>query len=145
MIGYNTEAELTDYATARGITLTGSTSVLLTKALDWVEVQPFKGVKASASQPLEWPRDGVYVDGEELSESTVPEAIETAQLVAAILIDGGEDLFATIGPRVTMEKVGPIAVSYSDKGNQANLYPQLSRLLADYLKSSGMSFAVTRA
>lgn len=136
-IGYATEQDLTDYAAARGITLTGTPSVLLTRALDWLEIQPFKGEKTDPDQPLQFPRDG---------SDSVPDNVKTAQLVAALIYDSGDDPLAPIGPRVTQETVtGAVSVSYSDRGNQTTLYPQLSALLRDYISASGASFEVVRA
>lgn len=137
MIGYNTEQQLTDYATARGITLTGTASVLLTRALDWLELRPFTGSKTDPEQALEFPRNG---------SEDVPEKIKTAQLVAALIYDSGGDPMAAIGPRVTQETVfGAVSVSYSDTGNQSTLYPQLSALLRDFVgNAGGNTFEVIR-
>ena len=111
---YATEQELTDYATARGVTLTGDPAVLLTKAFDWLSVQTI-----TVPDP-------------------VPEQIKTAQLVAAMLIDSGEDLLAPQGQRVLSESVvGAVSVSYSDSGRQSTMYPQLEALLAPY-RSGGL-------
>ena len=137
MIGYNTEQDLTDYATARGITLVRDEAVLLTLALDWLELRPFKGDKTDPDQPLQFPRNG---------SETVPDAIKTAQLVAAIIYDQGGDPMGAISQRVLSERVeGAVSVTYSDKGNAVTLYPQLNDLLRDYVANSGgFQFAVTR-
>ena len=58
IIGYVDETDLTAYATARGITLLLSESVTLTLALDYIEVQMYKGDKTEESQALAFPRDG---------------------------------------------------------------------------------------
>lgn len=111
---YATEAELTTYATDRGITLTGAPDVLLIKAMDWLEVQPI-----AVPEP-------------------VPEAIKKAQMVAAILIDGGEDLLAPEGQRVLSESVaGAVSVTYSDNGRQSTFYPQLFALLKPFMVGGG--------
>ena len=144
---YVTEAELTAYATDRGITLTGTTDVLLIKAMDWLELQPFKGDKATDGQALEWPRSGVYVGGTLLPDDAVPERIKQAQMAAAVLIDGGADLMPTVEPRVIAESVdGAVSVRYSDKGNQTPVYTSLNALIRDYVKNAGgMSFDLVRA
>ena len=132
MIGYNDEAALTAYATARGVTLEQDASVLLTRALDWLELQPFKGSKTDDAQQLEFPRNGALV---------VPTKIATAQLVAAMLYDEN-DLLEAVGPQVTQETVvGAVSVSYSDLGgNSAVSYPQLEALLRDYVDSGSGNF-----
>jgi hypothetical protein len=144
---YVTEAELTTYATDRGVTLTGATDVLLIQAMDWLELRPFKGSKTVATQDLEWPRTGVLVNGTELDDSTVPERIKQAQMAAAIQIDGGSDLQPTVGPRVISQSVdGAVSRTFSDKGNQTPVFTKLNALIRDYVTNSGgMSFDVVRA
>jgi hypothetical protein len=105
--------------------------VLLQLALDWLEVQPFSGSKTDADQELEFPRDG---------NADVPDAIVTAQLACALIIDQGGNPGGEIGQRVLREKVDVIEVQYSDKGNQTTIYPRLNALLRPYLTSSASSF-----
>ena len=111
---YATEQELIDFAAARDITLAGDPGVLLTKAGDWLEVQPI------------------------VVPDPVPDAIKKAQMVAAILIDSGEDLMAPQGQRVLSESVaGAVSVTYSDNGRQATFYPQLFALLRPFMIGAG--------
>lgn len=138
MIGYNTEAQLTAYAAARGIVLLRPEAETLQQALDYLELQVYSGEKTDPDQPLEFPRNGATV---------VPAKIDQAQLVAAVIYDQGGDPVGAVGPRVTQETVfGAVAVSYSDKGNQTTFYPQLLGLLRPYLSGfGGTQFGVVRA
>ena len=129
MIGYNETSDLTSYATARGITLISDPSILLTKALDWLELRPFKGEKTDEDQTLEFPRDG---------ETTVPEKIKTAQLVAAVIYDQGGDPMKPIGKRVLSQSVdGAVSRTFSDKGPDNPIYVQLNDLLRGFLVGGG--------
>lgn len=143
MIGYTDEAALTAYAAARGVTLTSDAAVLLTKALDYIELQSFAGEKTDPDQVLEWPRTGVTG----VADDAVPQKIVTAQLVCALIYDSGGDPMAPIGPRVTQETVvGAVSVSYSDSGPISQIYTQLNALLAPYLSGvGGTQFKVGRA
>jgi hypothetical protein len=142
MIGYCTEDDISDYADARGVVLTQPENVLLTKALDWLELQPFAGTKTDPDQWLEFPRNG---------STTVPAKIRTAQLVCAMIYDAGGDPLQAIGPRVTNETVfGAVSVSYSDNGPLVTLYPHLTALLSEFLgdvnggRLGGSQFVVSR-
>lgn len=142
---YNTQAELTTYATDRDITLTGTADVLLIQAMDWLELRSFKGAKTDPAQSLEWPRTGVLVNGVTVADDVVPERIKQAQLAAAVMIDQGADLLPTVEQRVIAESVaGAVSVQYSDKGNQSPVFTKLNALIRDYVTGSGMSFEVTR-
>ena len=134
-IGYVTEDELEAYATARGITISGNKAVLLQKALDWLELQPFSGVKYDEDQDLEFPRD---------DDDEVPDKIKTAQMVCALIYDSGGDPLAAISKKVIREKVDVLEVQYSESSSSNDLYPQLSLLLAPYLTGGGSGFNVVR-
>ena len=134
-VGYVTEDELEAYATARGITISGNKAVLLQKALDWLELQPFSGEKYDEDQDLEFPRD---------DDDEVPDKIKTAQMVCALIYDSGGDPLAAISKKVIREKVDVLEVQYSESSSSNDLYPQLSLLLAPYLTGGGSGFNVVR-
>ena len=124
IIGYTTDNEYSDYAAARGYILSGDPIVQLQLALDWLELQPFKGEKTDPSQELEWPRDG---------NSEIPDKIVQAQLEAALVYNAGGNLMASIGKMVTEKTVGPITTKWSENGPQTIAYPKLSMLLRGYV------------
>lgn len=126
MIGYIDTGELIAYAAARGVVITAQQEpILLTKAFDWLQIQPI-----TVPDP-------------------VPEQIKQAQMVCAMIYQAGGDPLAAITPRVTQETVfGAVSVSYSDSGPSTPLYPQLAALLRPYLTAGQMgqaNFAVKRA
>ena len=112
---YVSEAELTTYATDRGITISGSTNILLIQAMDYIESRDYRGRKFSSTQPLQFPR--YYTADAPAVAPDVPEKIKTAEIVAALLIDSGVNLFATIGRATKREKVDVIEVEYMDSAN----------------------------
>ena len=125
-IGYTTDDEYSDYATARGYVLSGDPIVQLQLALDWLELQPFKGDKTDPLQALEWPRDG---------NTEIPDKIVQAQLEAALVYNAGGNLMASIGKLVTEKTVGPLTTKWSEKGPQTIAYPKLSMLLRGYVSN----------
>lgn len=126
MIGYVDTGELIAYAAARGVVITpGEEPILLTKAYDWLQIQPI-----TVPDP-------------------VPDQIKQAQMVCAMIYHAGGDPLAAITPRVTQETVfGAVSVSYSDSGPSTPLYPQLYALIRPYLTAGTMgpaNFLVRRA
>ena len=75
-IGYTSDDEYSAYAISRGYVLSSDPIVQLQLALDWLELQPFKGAKTDEAQPLERPRNG---------NTDIPDKIVQAQLEAAPL------------------------------------------------------------
>lgn len=126
IIGYTTDNEYSDYAAARGYILSGDPIVQLQLALDWLELQPFKGDKTDPLQALEWPRDG---------NTEIPDKIVQAQLEAALVYNAGGNLMASIGKTVTEKTVGPLTTKWSENGPQTIAYPKLSMLLRGYVSN----------
>ena len=126
IIGYTTDDEYQEYAAARGYIISGDPIVQLQLALDWLELQPFKGEKTDPLQALEWPRDG---------NTDVPDKIVQAQLEAALVYNAGGNLMASIGKMVTEKTVGPITTKWSENGPQTIAYPKLSMLLRGYVSN----------
>jgi len=145
---YVTETELTTYATDRGITISAADkAVLLIKAMDYLEVQKYKGYKTVSTQALQFPRvlcaDYYYTQYPqnyipcEYDSETVPVEIKTAQIVACLLIDSGEDLNPTLGKTTIREKIAEIEVEYRDNSTETKSFTQLNALLAPFLTASG--------
>ena len=137
-IGYTTDDEYSAYAISRGYVLSGDPLVQLQLALDWLELQPFKGAKTDESQALEWPRDG---------NTEVPDKIVQAQLEAALVYNAGGNLMASIGKMVTEKTVGPLTTKFAEGGPQTIMYPKLSMLLRSYVQNGygSTQFKVSRA
>ena len=136
-IGYTTDDEYSGYATARGHIISGDPIVQLQLALDWLELQPFKGEKTDPLQALEWPRDG---------NTDIPDKIVQAQLEAALVYNAGGNLMASIGKMVTEKTVGPLTTKYAEGGPQTIAYPKLSMLLRGYVSNGygSTQFKVSR-
>jgi hypothetical protein len=152
---YVTEAELTAYATARGITLVTDLSVLLTKSLDYIDTRSYIGTKTDSTQAMQWPRvlcgslgsnyyalnsypsGYTYLTSCEYDSETVPTEIKNAQMIGAILIDGGNDLQPVIGQSVKREKIDVIEVEYQDGSTTgSSQFRALNDILRPFIKSS---------
>lgn len=144
---YVSEAELTTYATDRGITLTGAADQLLLLSMDTIETRKYQGSKTSTAQPLSWPRTGVVVDGESIDSDEIPQDLKTAQIVTALSIDAGVNPMGKIDPAVKREKVDVIEVEYQDNAASRSYDPKISAYLAPFLSYGGglSNFSVTRA
>lgn len=110
---YVTEAELTAYATARGVTLTTGTEQLLIQAMDYLEGKNFIGDKNNIDQPLQWPRLNVLVDGFFISSDAIPQSLKDGQMEIAISLDAGDEPLASQGRETRREKIGEIEIEYA--------------------------------
>ena len=152
---YATELELTTYASDRGITITAADkTVLLIKAIDYLETRQWIGTKTVYNQALQFPRilcsstlynqyplnqypQSYNVGLCEFDSLTVPTPIKNAQLIAALLIDAGYDLQSTLGQAVKSEKVDVIEVTYMDGSiTGSNIFISLNNILRPFLNNS---------
>lgn len=132
---YVSLAEARAYATARNKPLpTNDTTLeaLLISAMDYLEAQRarFEGLKVSAEQELQYPREGVIIDGIELASTVIPSILKQAQIRLAMEANAGVDLMPTrTGGFVKKEVVGPIETEYSEKVG-VSVEPEMSAVEA---------------
>ena len=150
---YATEAELDAYAAARSITVTGSQSVILTLAMDYLATleDQWQGLRTSASQALAWPRTGVYVYGTALADDAIPQSLKDAQIRLALEADSGVALMPTVSVgstgSVIEETVDVVTVKYAEGYNNTQpIFTAVTGLLKPLFRTGagGSNFAVTR-
>lgn len=147
VIGYVDDADFAAWAAARGITLSGTAAVLLTKALDWVELQRYQGSRTDETQQLSWPRTGVYIDGVLQDSTTVPGLVEELQMRVAADMDAGSDPLGVGSQTVQSETVvGAVSVTYAAGSYQPRTSSQVSLILGKLSAAGGgTQFTVSRA
>jgi hypothetical protein len=127
---YVTVAEAEAYAADGGDSFTGDVSVMLIKAMRYLNLQNWSGTKTDTAQALDFPRNG---------DTDVPENIKQAQIVIALTYDGGADLLAPVERAVKSEKVDVIEVEYMDNAASAASYPYINALIGSYLSSNALT------
>jgi len=139
---YNTENDLEQYASERGITLQLPLDQLLARANDYIETRNYQGRKTDPTQANQWPRTGVVVDVFEVEPNFIPQEIYLAELQVAIAIDNGFDPLAVQEQAIKREKVGPLETEYQElKSGQAPFkIPAVNALLKPYLRSSQIGY-----
>lgn len=137
---YVTTAELSAYASQRGIVLNSADlESLLFKSMDVLESKQYKSEPLNDTQSTLFPRMGV----------AIPRAIKQAQLMLAVAADTNDLLSATTEQIAKREKVAEIEVEYFENKDAVNGSPLLTlvnELLAPYLAGIGIgvNFRVMR-
>jgi len=134
---YVSAAELTTYASNRGITLTLPPETLLIRAMDYIESLQYQGYRVSQDQPLQWPRYCVYVDKCLIDSDVIPMQLKNALMQTAISIDEGNDPLATQTQTVKRERVDVIEVEYMDGSSSAPIIKTVNAMLYKLLGNSG--------
>lgn len=127
---YVTTAELSAYASQRGIVLNSADlESLLFKSMDVLESKQYKSEPLNGTQSTLFPRMGV----------AIPRAIKQAQLMLAVAADTNDLLSATTEQITKSEQVDVIKVEYfesKDAVNDSPLLTLVNELLAPYLAST---------
>lgn len=127
---YVTTAELSAYASQRGIVLNSADlDSLLFKSMDVLESKQYKSEPINSTQSTLFPRMGV----------AIPRAIKQAQLMLAVAADTNDLLSATTEQITKSEQVDVIKVEYFEAKDAVNGSPLLTlvnELLAPYLVST---------
>lgn len=134
---YVTEAELTTFASDRGVTLTASADVLIIQAMDYIEAQNYKGTKVSADQSLSWPRSGVYIDGYLIAYNSIPKELKQAQMATALSIDAGFNPLAVVDRATKREKLDVMEIEYQDNASESAYMPSINRYLEKLIDGGG--------
>jgi len=143
---YISAEDATAYHAARGNTAWAALSAdemdqHIRKATDYM-VQVYslrwKGDRVTATQALDWPREGVEVYGFEIDSDVLPEAVANACAELALRASAG-DLTPDVTRRTLREKVGPIEVEYDPNAPTLPDYQAIDNMLAPYLDNSGSS------
>lgn len=138
LIGYVEETDFQDWLDARGIDV--DTDTLLIKALDYVELQSYKGTRTDSAQALSWPRTGVYIDGVSIDPNAVPQLVRDLQMRVAADIGQGTDPLSVREQGVKSESVdGAVSIEYMEGSSTASVSRQVSAILAKLSGAGGGS------
>jgi hypothetical protein len=155
---YVSVAEVRAYAAARASTIPAadapgdaSIEAACIVAIDFLESfrGEFQGSKVdAASQALQWPRIGAWLDGAEIPATTIPKILKDAQCQLAIEAVNGLDLMPTgDGREVIRKKIDVLETEYRP-GSGGAAQPVLTRvraLLGPLLSSGFGKIKVVRA
>ena len=150
---YATEGEIGTYANDRGIVIVDSNpSVLLLLAMDYLATleDRWQGERTSPTQPLAWPRTGVYVYGTALADDAIPQSLKDAQIRLALEADSGIALLPTVSAgskgSVIEETVDVVTVKYAEGANNTQpVFTAAMGLLKPLMKAGGgINFEVRR-
>lgn len=134
---YVTTAELSAYASQRGIVLNSADlESLLFKSMDVLESKQYKSEPIKADQSTKWPRMGLGV----------PRDIKLAQIMLAINTDSSIPITDTPTAAVKKEKVDVVEVEYFEPvSGQSALITMVDDLLKPYLAGGiGLNVRVYR-
>lgn len=152
---YSTVQDLRDYSEMRGVDLSGLTDAQaeasMINAMDYLEALAprYKGVKASQTQPLQWPRSevwGVSFFDALYPNDEIPRELKYAQLALAVEAQAGNDLMPNELPgeqgAVIKERIeGAVEIAYANPTSRRRTpaFAKADALLSSLLKSNGLT------
>lgn len=152
---YSDLVSIRGYAADRGVILSVDDDVvtpMAIMAMDYIEAYRarFKGVKAQATQPLQWPRACVVMDGSPLAITAMPPELAKAQAQLCIEQANGLSLSPSkTGFAISKTKVDVIEIQYSAGNRDAMgimdptpIFPIVDALLNPLVSGMGMLVTV---
>ena len=147
---YASVAQADTYFANRGITIWAPLQIAekeqaLRRATDFMSSYAWAGSRVNATQALDWPRSGLYVNGFDVAMTSIPLAVQTACMELALRAAAGE-LAPDIGRQKIRVKVGPIETQYSDTAAPHTKYRAIDNLLSAYLSyvTGGITVGLVR-
>ena len=135
---YITVTEWDTWATDRGIQHSHSDAKIshaILRAMDYFESLNFKGLKHTEDQPLQWPRDQVYVDGYSVDSDEIPKEVRGAMYeLTKIELDGDSPLNPQ-DRQTSSEKIGDIQVVYKNTAMMRKRTPAFNVAVAKLITS----------
>ena len=138
-------AYLQSFADLRGVTLPANSTdieTLIIKSADYVEAfrERFKGSKIEYTQPMQWPRQNVTVDGFSVPGDSIPTELQESQAQAALESNTGQDLSPSIVQNIKRKKIDVLETEYfgpQDGVSSQPTFPKVDAYLDPLLDSSG--------
>lgn len=109
---------------------------LILRAMDYFESLDFIGEKSEETQPLQWPRSWVVIDGYAVETSEIPNEVKNAIYELTYAEEQGVGMNENIERIATSETVGPISISYSSSTARTTI-PAVGRALRKLLVAGG--------
>lgn len=116
---------------------------IATEYIDSVFGQRFKGTRNTITQALQWPRDGVSVDGFDLDSDVIPVDLMRATCEIAHQANSTE-LLPNLEQGVIREKVDVLEVEYDSSSPRIVRLSKVNAMLAKYLTGNGFTFEINR-
>lgn len=147
---YITQVELSTYAADRGVTIASAdTKLLLIESMDYLESLAYIGLKRNLTQPLQWPRLDVVVDGFILDADSIPQLLKDGQAEVALAIDDSQSPLANIDRLTKSVGVGSgaVSVTYADNSQATTIVRKISAKLNKLLINglNGTTMTVIKA
>jgi hypothetical protein len=115
-----------------------------TQYIDGKYLRRFRGTQAVEGQPLQWPREDVWIGITELPADELPRNLIQATCELAFLVENGIDLMPTLerggALRAKTETVGPITErnAWASSASPEDVYLAAEFLLRPLLKRGGL-------
>lgn len=150
---YASVAESNTYQTARGHESTWSDldedvkEPALRAATDYMLAtyrNRWSGKRVNGTQALDWPREGVTLDGYDVANNVVPTLVKQACIELAYRALSAP-LVADVKAQRSAVSVGPISVTYAQGGREQTRYEHVDRMLEPLLAYGSGVIRVSRA
>lgn len=137
---YVSEADMIAYAAARGVTIaSGEAEQFIIVCMDYIETRVYQGSQVEfGTQPLVWPRTGVYIEDNLLPSTSIPFQLVNALNQLCIELKAGYDALATVtkDDQVKKESFAVFAQEYFDNATDVPILRKVNAWLNPLLDTN---------
>lgn len=123
---------------------TAAKEQLILRAMDYFEAQEFQGVLVLSTQPLQWPRAWVSIDGFEVSQTSIPQEVKNSIYELAYAEETSNSQLAAVGRKTSREKLGDLEVEYAESSSSVKTVRAIPNAMRKLLAYGGYSNRVIR-
>ena len=105
------------------------------RAMSYFETLNFIGVKASEEQALQFPRNGLNIDGYGVDTNEIPTQVLTAMYELTYAYESGNPPDAAVSRETQVETIGNISVTYKNRAAEKTLTPAFTNAVRKLVKS----------
>lgn len=107
------------------------------RAMDYFESRVFQGTKASETQALQWPRNGIVIDGFGKDGNEIPPEVQTSIYELAYGFEQGYGANDPVPRETISESVGNLSVTYKNGSADRTLTPAATHAMRKLVKPTG--------
>lgn len=137
---YTTVAEYNAFLDARYIARVAisdaQAEAYILRAMDYFETKEFNGSKASESQSLQWPRNGIVIDGWAKDGDEIPQEVKNSIMELGYGFEQGYGASDPVSRETLSESVGSLSVTYKAGSADRTLTPAATNAMRKLVRNS---------
>tara|TARA_R110000782_G_scaffold71809_2_gene143873 strand:+ start:1927 stop:2418 length:492 start_codon:yes stop_codon:yes gene_type:complete len=110
--------------------------VIILRSMRYFEAQIFQGLMVEEDQPLQFPRDGVWIDSWNIKNNEIPREVISSMYELVYADETGNGMLSVVDRETKSERVGDLEIEYMDNSSSRSVVPAVSAYMKKLLARS---------